>query len=247
MRRGLVVLLLTVGVLGVAACEPRDTNPATLPGTKRVVMFGDSLPSWLLSEGPDGVDTTKYTVIDGAVSACDGTLPFHDARWKDDEVVPVIPWCKQGWRKHYPPYLQTRPDVAVIMGGTHAMLDHRIDGAWVHPCRAAARNWYYADIKARLLYLKAHADRVVVVLPAWPGPNSLWLLPADHAKRANCVREELVRAATVRNVPVVDFAAYACPGLPTACLDVREDNGIHVDPEDAADALRWLLPRVAPA
>jgi hypothetical protein len=235
------LLSVVAGMSGVTACEP-SSNPPTTPGTARVVLYGDSIPAWLIGAGAaDGIDRTKFTVLNGAVSACDGSLPFYDARWGTNEVVPVTPFCRQGWRKQYPPFLETRSDIALIMGGTHAMLDHKIDGVWVHPCRAAARSWYYEDLKARLSYLKVHSDRVVLVLPAWPGPNSRWIMPTDYLKRATCVREEMVRAASVRRVPTIDFGSYVCPTAQTVCESFRNDNGVHVDADDAADALRWVL------
>lgn len=232
----LVALLL-------AACQP--TNPPTRPGTQRVVMYGDSVPAWLIGKGSDrGVDLTKFTLLNGTMSACDGSLPFYDARWTNNDVVPVTDACKQGWRKQYPPFLQTRPDVAVVMGGMHTMLDHKIGGAWVHPCKAEARNWYREDIKARLNYLKAHSNRVVLVLPAWPGPNSRWIMPVDYVKRADCVRQVMADAAAVRGVPTIDFGAYLCPTSPTVCKPYRNDDGIHIDVAKAPTVLKWLLTTV---
>jgi hypothetical protein len=242
----LAAALLALLALAVTACEPRTTNPPTTPGTKRIVLYGDSMPSWLLGKGSSrGLDKTKFTVLDGSVSACDGDSPFRDARWVDNKIVPVVPFCKLGWRKHYPPYLATRPDAAVIMGGTHAMLDHMMNGVWVHPCSATGRKAYYDDIKARLNYLNSYADEVFVVLPAWPGPKSRWIMPADYIARADCVREELQRAATIRRAHVIDFGTYLCPTSKTVCKDYRSGNSIHVDDTKAPTVLKWLLTSVA--
>lgn len=241
--RCVLVMMIALAALLLSSCEP--TNPPTAPGTDRIVLFGDSLPAWLLGRGSGrGLDHTKFTVVNGTMSACDGSLPFYDARWQTSEVVPVTDACKRGWRKQYPPFLETRPDAAVIMGGTHAMLDHRMNGVWVHPCTAKGRKWAYDDMKARLLYLKAHADRVIVVLPAWPGPNSRWIMPPDYLDRADCVREELRRAADIRHASVIDFGAYLCPTSRTSCGNSRSGNGVHVNEADAARVLAWLLTTV---
>jgi hypothetical protein len=238
------LVLLSLVALATTACEPVNTNPPTTPGTKRIVLYGDSIPSWLVGTGSAGLDKTKYTVLNGAVSACDGDLPFRDARWVDNKVVPVTDWCKKGWRKHYPPFLATRPDAVVIMGGTHAMLDHKMNGVWVNPCSATGRKAYYDDIRSRLLYLRNYADDVFVVLPAWPGPQSRWIMPADYTARADCVREELERAATVRHAHIIDFGAYLCPVSKTSCNADRGTNGIHVDADKASTTLAWLLATV---
>ena len=244
--RWAAVALAALALL-VTACQP--TPVPTRPGTDRIVLLGDSIPAFLIRDGAaTGVDTSRFTLVDGTLSACEPTVPYVEARASTGKVVPVPDACRTGWRKLYPPHLTVAPAVAVVMPGTHAMLDRRIDGVWTHPCRAAARNAYRADVLARLRYLKATVDQVVVVLPAWPEGLARWIIPeADRVQRATCVRDELLAAAQARGVPLVDFGAYLCPTSPTACRAYRTKDGMHVDPGRASAALRWLLTEVAEA
>lgn len=235
---------LALAALALGACQPAvdPTNPPTTPGTERVVVFGDSIPDQLFEHGSaKGIDARRFTAIDGSLSACDSSLPFYYSLTGSGAVVPATDACKRGWRKQYPPFLQTRPDVVAIMGGMHAMLDHRIAGVWTHPCDPVARTWYREDIKARLTYLVPRADRVVVVLPAWPGPKGRFVYPEDYVARADCVRQELVAAASARGVPTVDLGAHLCPTAPDACGPTREGDGVHIDRASAPAVLAWLL------
>lgn len=140
----------------------------------------------------------------------------------------------------YPPHLKIRPDVVIVQTSIHAMLDHKLDGTWRHPCHAPAHAWYQADLAARLTYLKARAGRVVVVLPAWMGSNSGWIMPKDHVKRADCVRADVRAAAKSAGVTAIDFGAYLCPDGPTACKPWRLKDGMHLDAVRAPSALGWV-------
>jgi len=233
-------------VLMVTACQP-TTVPPTAPGTQRVVLFGDSVPAWLVRDGVSGVNKSKYTFIDGTLAACDGAKSYPPARSRSGDPVPVTDSCIKGWPILYPGKLTVHADVAVLMVGMHAMLDHKFNGVWTHPCRAAARNWYRDDVTERLGYLATKATRVVLVLPAWPGPNSGWIMPADYVKRANCVREVMqdAAAATSTTTSVVDFGPYLCGATQTACK-WRDTDGVHVDKAKASTVMSWLLATTAP-
>lgn len=233
--------LAALAVVAMAACQPVGHNPPTAPGTKRIVLYGDSVPSGLVGTGSSGLDTTRFTLLNATISACDSSLPFYDERSTTGAVVEVAPGCADGWKVHYPPWLATHADIAVIMGGVHTMLDHRIGGTWVGPCTTTARTWYRNDLRARIAYLDDHATTVVVVLPAWPGPLSRFIMPSDYVARADCVRQTMTEAATAAGAALVDLGAYLCPTSPTACLPYRTTDGIHIDAGKAAEVLRWLL------
>lgn len=240
-HRSLVPAVLGVAVLAavaLTACEPA-TVP-TKPGTKRLLVLGDSIPNWLIKDGSKAIDQDTTTLLDGTLEACDGARNNPPARAVTGKVVPTPAACAKGWPSMYPPYLKIRPDVAVVMTSTHAMLDHQLDGTWRHPCHAPAHAWYQKDMAARLTYLKSHADRVVVVLPAWSGTNSGWIMPKDYVKRADCVRADIRAAARTAGVTAIDFGAYLCPDGPTACKPWRTKDGMHIDPVRAPSALGWV-------
>lgn len=240
-RAILLALVALVALVGATACEPE-----TKPGTDRVVVFGDSVPNWAIRDGQAGIDQATYTFIDGTLAACEGTADNPPARSRSGAVVSTPAACDQGWPGLYPPKLGIRADVAIVMAGNHAMLDHQLDGTWRHPCHSPFRTWYQADLEARLAYLKGKAAKVVIVLPAWPGSNSGWIMPDDRAKRADCVRSHTRAAATAKGVTVVDLGTYLCPTGAASCNTWRSKDGVHIDPERAASVMSWLLAQAAP-
>jgi hypothetical protein len=238
--------VLALLAIALTACEP--TPIPTKPGTQRVVFLGDSIPNWLIRDGMRGVDQSKITLIDGTLEACDGARNNPPARAVTGKVVPTPAACAKGWPSMYPPYLTDRADVAVVMTSVHAMLDHKLDGTWRHPCHSPARTWYQDDMTDRLTWLKRKADHVVLVLPAWLGTNSGWIMPADRIQRADCVRAVLKAAAKAAGgITVVDFGGtYLCPTGPSACKPWRTKDGMHIDPVRAPSALGWLSKAVLP-
>ena len=219
----------------------------TTPGTKRVVVLGDSVPAWLLKDAPKAINTKRLTVVNATLESCDGARNDPPARSQSGAIVPTPAACAKGWPSMYPPYLTIRPGVALVMTSTHAMLDHRLSGTWYHPCHTPARNWYRADMTARLRYLRGKATKVVLVLPAWLTSKSRWIMPADYVKRADCVRAVLKDAARAAGVTTLDFGAYLCPGGATTCKPWRTGDGMHIDKAESATVLTWLLNRAAPA
>ena len=147
-----------------------------------------------------------------------------------------------GWSDQYPAFLEQRPvDVAVLVIGSGAVLDRKLGDDFHGPCEATARDWYRADVDARLAYLGEHADRVVLVLPAWAEDWSGWVNPPDHRDRTDCGRATLTAAADEATVPIVDLGAHLCPDGRDDCEPVRETDGVHLDRDAAADVLRWLI------
>ena len=228
--------------LGATACQPTPTKP----GTQRVVVLGDSVPNWALRDGPSGIDGTRFTLIDGTLAACDGAAGNPPARSRTGALVATSTSCGTGWPSMYPPHLTVRADVAVLQVGMHAMLDHLLGGTWRHPCHAPARSWYQSDIRARITYLEGKADEVVLVLPAWPGAMSGWIMPTDRAKRADCVRAAMRAAARATGTRVVDLGAYLCPTGAASCNTWRSNDGVHIDAARASTVVAWTLAQAAP-
>jgi hypothetical protein len=206
-----------------------------------MVLLGDSVPNWLIRDGSAGVPADEVTLVNGTLPACDGAKDNPPARSRTGDIVPTTAGCDKGWPSMYPPHLTIHADVAVVMTSKHAMLDHLLSGTWRHPCHTPARSWYQSDMTARLQYLKTKADRVVLVLPAWPGSNSGWIMPADYVKRADCVRSVLAAAARAAGVPTLDFGTYLCPTGASSCKPWRLGDGIHIDKSRAPSALGFIV------
>jgi hypothetical protein len=228
----------------------RSTGEPTGPPVPVVALFGDSLPNWLVRDGGWALDPAEVVLIDGTTEGCDGAEGAPVGRAGTGVVVSVPEACT-GWRTLYPPVLATRPvDTAVLVVGTGAVLDRRLDGSFVGPCEEVAKTWYGDDVRARLRYLDDHAERVVLVLPAWAEDWSGWVFPADHVARTDCVRATLQDAAADvvgdgavdgAEVAVVDLADHLCPDGPGRCRPVRSVDGVHIDPDEAGGVLDWIV------
>lgn len=213
---------------------------------QRTVMFGDSIPDSLIANGAPEIDLSRTVLVNGTVPACDGVDHPPQARTRDGTIHFMTPECAQGWKAHYPPDLAFRADRVLLAGGANAMLDHRLDGVWRHPCHGAAREWYRKDLTARLAYLHTRSSRVVLVLPPWPGENSGWIMPVDGVARADCVRAVMNQTAKATGTPVIDLGTRLCPNPKACSRPYRTKDGIHVDPPKAPEILSWLLAAAAP-
>jgi hypothetical protein len=214
---------------------------------RTVALFGDSVPDWLVKDAAPSFTRTDMVVIDAAHEACDGMMNEPPARGRHGEHF-VTPASCQAWPVQYPPVVENPSapvDVALLVVGQAPMVDRFIDGRWIGPCEGT--QWYMSDVAARLTYLRAHTAQVVLVLPAWGGDLITWFLPDDHAARYACVRKDMRDLARRMNVPTIDLADELCPNGPVEpCNDDRENDGLHIDPEDAPAVLDWLLGRLPP-
>jgi hypothetical protein len=169
------------------------------------------------------------------------------ARGRDGEDL-VPPASCQPWPVSYPPVLEqpSQPvDVALLMVGQAPTVDRFVDGRWISTCDGT--QWYMDDLQKRITYLEAHSAQTVMVLPSWGGTLITWFLPADHAQRYACVRRDMRALAQRMHVPVIDLAEELCPAGPVEpCNQDREQDGLHIDPEDAPAVLEWLLEQLPP-
>ncbi len=225
---------------------PRGEDPGAAEVAVPVLaLLGDSLPNWMVRDGGWALDPVQVQLIDGTVEGCDGAEGAPVGRAGTGVVVTVPETCT-GWRSQFPPVFAGREvDVAVLAIGTGAVLDRQLDGEFVGPCADRARDWYRADVVARLHLLSAEAEQVVVVLPAWSEAWSGWVNPPDHLARTDCVRGTLRaavdEAAATPPVRVVDLGEHLCPDGPGSCAPVRTRDGVHIDPDHAPEVLGWLV------
>lgn len=223
--------------------ETEDDTDAVV-GPTLVALFGDSVPNWLVRDGGDVLDPDAVALIDGSSEGCDGAEGSPVGRAGTGVVVSVPESCT-GWRTQYPAALAgvDHVDVAVLVLGSGAVIDRDLDGDFYGPCHPVARDWYSNDVRERLAYLSAKADRTVVVLPAWSDAQSRWVNPADHLDRTDCLRVTLRDAADDVGAEVVDLADLICPDGREQCRPLRRD-GVHVSPDDAGEVLGWLMDQV---
>jgi peptidoglycan/LPS O-acetylase OafA/YrhL len=227
-----------------AVVDPKAaTTAAGSAGPARLAILGDSVPSWIIRDGGSGLDPKEVALVDGTLVACDGARGNPAARGRSGALVPTPGGCT-GWPTQYPQYFERDDDVAVLMIGSHAVLDRQIEGQFRGPCDPVAAAWYRNDVQQRLTFLHRYAAHVVLVLPAWADDRAQWLYPSDHIARMDCVRTALSGAAKADRAAIIDFATYVCPDGPGRCRRLRVRDGMHLDAAKAPAALRWLVHRV---
>jgi len=251
-RPALLVATAPAGTAGgdMAPSPSPTAGPSTLPPRPRptnVAVFGDSVPAWLLQDAAPTYARTDFVIINVAHEGCDGAPGEPLARGARGEPLERRRECL-AWFDEYPFFVENpaQPvDIALLMLGESPVLSHLIDGRWVHPCEDMT--WYTTDIAARIDYLTPRVSRVVLALPSWLGNRSSYYFPADHDLRFGCVRDRLLETAVAHGATTIDLATLLCPaGADGDCPDLRERDGMHVDPEDAPMVLNWVLDQLAP-
>ncbi|MEY2450431.1 MAG: hypothetical protein QOD92_5, partial [Acidimicrobiaceae bacterium] len=209
---------------------------------RTVAVFGDSVPDWLLRDAAPKFNRTDFVVLNEAHEGCDGAIDEPLAQGANGDELRRGPQC-QPWPKSYPAVVENpwQPvDVALLVIGQAPLLDHMIDGQWVHPC--VDMQWYSSDVAARIEYLTKHVGTVEVVLPSWADDSIALYLPADHETRYSCVRDQLLQVAERAGVMTLDLADILCPSGPARnCPGYRHRDGLHVDPDRAPMVLDWML------
>ena len=168
-----------------------------------------------------------------------------DALGRAGQILRPPADCKE-WPQSYPPVVESSAmpvDVAVLVLGNAPTLDHVIGGRVVGPCDD--NSWYLADLEERIGYLRQHVGSVVFVIPSWGGQKASFLAGDDHLARMACIRRDLLSFTARLGVPTVDLASELCPAGPDGqCTDLRDRDGVHVDPDDAPKVLDWLLDNI---
>jgi peptidoglycan/LPS O-acetylase OafA/YrhL len=224
---------------------PTTTSTTVAPAPTVVALFGDSVADWLMRDAAPTFARTDVTLVDAAVEGCDGAAGIPAGHGRNGVPLPLPADCRT-WSESYVEVVEDpdRPvDVAVLMVGYAPMVDRQVGGSWIGPCDSLS--WYVDDIGARVAYLRAHVDRVVLAVPSWGGSKASFLSSEDHLARMACIRQALTDFAARSDVDTVDLAALLCPAGPQgACPALRDSDGVHVDPDDAPAVLEWLLDRV---
>jgi hypothetical protein len=237
-------------VPGTDAVPGTDGTPAppttVTPAAPTVLaLFGDSVPAWLVRDGAAGFSRSDVVLVNGAKEACDGLVGMPPALDRfGAELLPPAD-CVE-WNTWYPTVLDDIAagaghdvDTAVLMLGQAPVLDHRIDGRWLPPCESI--EWYLSDLDGRIDLLRGRGLGVVFVLPAPLGRRATFSVPDDHRARMDCVRGALSRHLAQRYVPVIDMQDVLCPL--GDCEALRTRDGVHIDPDRAAEVLLWLVDR----
>lgn len=222
---------------GVATdAEPGDAPP-DIPTT--IAVFGDSVPAWLMRDAAFAFARRDVVLVNGAQEACDGAVELPLGRDRRDVELRPPGECRE-WTETYPATLASYEhpvEVGLLVVGQALTVDRLIDGVWVHPCESSA--WYLDDVRRRLEFLRSEDVQPVIALPARFGTRADFILPDDYEVRMSCVRTSLAALAFEQQVPIVDLDGLLC--VDGDCDRRRTRDGVHVDPDVAADVLDELV------
>jgi len=229
----------------VAPSTVAGETTTTVPPPLVMAVFGDSVPAWLLRDGAASVTRTDVVLVTAAHEACDAMVDTPASRDKFGVELHPPADCED-WDTYYPKVLDdsgVHVDVAVLVLGMAPVLDHKIDGQWVHPCTSI--DWYLKDVAERLDFFHSRNVPVVWALPGQLGQHSQFLVPDDYRERMDCVRAGLTKFAADQGVPTIDMQPAVCPN--DDCEAVRGGDGVHVDAAAAPKVLNWLIDEVIAA
>ncbi len=227
---------------------PGDSGAVLAPPTPTTVMalFGDSVPAWLVRDGAASFHRTDVVLVNGAREACDAMIHTPVSRDRVGAELRPPPDCEE-WDTWYPKVLDRiaagaghTPEIAVLVLGQAPVLDHLVNGNWVHPCDDLS--WYLDDVARRVDYLRGRGLQVVFALPARLGSRSQFMVPDDYARRMGCIRTALIDFVDQEHLPSIDLDRVLCPA--NDCEALRTHDGVHVDPARAGDVLQWLVNQV---
>ncbi|MFK7919513.1 MAG: acyltransferase family protein [Ilumatobacter sp.] len=220
----------------LAALPTPDAAPVA---PTSIAVFGDSVPAWLLRDAAAAFERRDVVLLNGARESCDGAVALPIGRDRRRAELQPPDDCME-WTASYPDVLQTfdaQVDVGLLVLGQAPTVDRFIDDAWQHPCDSTA--WYLDDVRNRIDFLRSESVKPVIALPARFGQRASFILPDDYSARMSCVRTGLTALAFEQQVATVDLDGLLCTG--DDCDEKRSRDGIHVDPEVAADVLNELV------
>ena len=226
---------------GTTASDVVTTAPAS-PTT--VWLSGDSVP-YSLAPAMDALATAAgVRLVNLSVPGCDGARGWTTSRTGFGPDTEDRPDCL-GWEQRWPSFASAAPPDAVmfVLGG-NIVVDRLIDGAWRSPCEPEFRDWYQAEVLARVDWVVAntHGTPVLTVSP-YADSKASGLLPDDHRDRVDCVNAVYRAVAVARpSIRLLDLQSVVCPaGHDRSCLPWRPTDGLHFEGQGAELAARWLL------
>ena len=219
---------------------PETSEPVAAPDAPTTIaVFGDSVPAWLLRDSAFKFARRDVVLVNGAAESCDGMIDLPRGRERRGGEL-VVPDTCFPWTTTYPQAIASyapAPTIGLLVLGQAATVDRFVDGDWRHPCDSIA--WYIDDVRERIGFLRSKSVEPVIALPARFGKRASFILPDDYNDRIACVRTSMIALSLEANVATVDLDRLLCVG--DDCEGRRVRDGIHVDPEYAAEVLDELV------
>jgi peptidoglycan/LPS O-acetylase OafA/YrhL/lysophospholipase L1-like esterase len=255
-----VLLWSTAGALPTVNISARDRavpkssirEQPDVPAVPRVALVGDSLANSLAPGLVNSAGSSGFQFWNASVPGC-GFATEEGEHLLGDQWLPPTANCQPTWRQRWPQLIsQWNPDIVVMLGAQEAF-DRRIDGNVVRYDTTAGADLLRTNLTDATHLLTAGGAHVVLLTGlygklGWPlhidldrsGFNPNWIDRWDDIERE-------VAAADPTHVSVIDLNAYLNPDghwdETFQGVQARSD-GVHLTPEAADIAARWLVPQL---
>lgn len=208
----------------VKELPPPESLP---PGTKRVLVLGDSVASFLGLAMRYRQDEFHAFVAERGVGQC--TIFEAKTRIEDGKRVEGTS-CSASWVEDT---ARLRPDVTLVVQGGAFFGEQTCDAPWLDA--------YEARILSLVRAMGPAAGRVFLATVPYPMDRWRW---GNLLDRVDCFNAMLRRTAEKGHLATLDLMGALCPTR--ACIDdshgkpIRPD-GLHFDGAGAEDTARWVL------
>jgi peptidoglycan/LPS O-acetylase OafA/YrhL len=236
---------LATGPLTGEVRTSSEKVPPKTPGTRRILLLGDSGAA-SLSEGLKQVAAGyDAEVVSRSTVGCaigDGQRPQRHLDGRTEHEAAECGPSLERWAGHLD---VADPDIVFVHEVNPGGLMTEIDGEWVDNCAPAFADWYL-DAYDRALRLLGSTGAKVVVTTA-PYTNNPFQLNSDE--HTDC-RNELIRKAVDRvpNARYIDLAEWMCRDNGDCDLQDQDyklrDDGLHFSGKGAVYVGKWLIPQI---
>lgn len=182
------------------------------PGTKRILVLGDSVAAFLGVTLRYRQEEVRAFVAERGVGQC--SIFEAKARVEDGKTV-MGTSCSATWVEDT---ASLRPDITLIVQGGAFFGEQTCDRPWLDA--------YEERILFLVRAMGPNAGRVVISTVPYPMDRWRW---GNLLDRVDCFNAMLRRTAERGHLPILDLMGHLCPTR--ACIDV-DDGG--VSPDDGA-------------
>jgi Predicted acyltransferases len=213
------------------------------PGTRRLMVVGNSVAYFLAAEGFSELKTKPPLVaLNTGLLSCvypDGERLRFESFGRGRAPIP----CDQGWETDVK---QFDPDVVFMTFSDSGPGQLLHNGKWLAPCDPEYRDWYLHSLEGAVRTLGARGARVVMSTSAYSIVFGSTEATRDQSDCTNALTREF--ASSHPTVGLIDLGHYVCPArdrchVSLGGITLRTDF-VHYRGPAARLIARWLLPRL---
>jgi peptidoglycan/LPS O-acetylase OafA/YrhL len=233
---------LNVALLKHPLRAARNAYVAAPPGSKRVMIVGDSVGFFLGESFAELTTRPPLAVLDTAILGCSLLPEATSARYVNSDgntvIQPTSP-CNPRWQ---PGVLDRfRPDLVFLIV-SNAANEWRYRNQWVGTCSEQYASLYERGLLDELALLGSHDSQVVMTTGVYPR-----YFGANTDTQTDCDNRVRRKVAAATGTQLIDLQGYICP---TRECRVKQNgatlrpDGEHFEGAGGRLVAQWLLDQV---